>query len=122
GTFDLAFAHGVYYHSVAPLLFFENLLSLSPNVFLGGFCATDDRPAYEYDLLEHGGHLYRAKVYQEMVGRFTAGVNNTAYFLHGEDLMDFFRHQGCDVTVLSDEVTAEDQPAGRYLRFLARRR
>ena len=37
GRFDLAFAHGVYYHSFAPFLFFENLISLSDNIFIGGY-------------------------------------------------------------------------------------
>jgi hypothetical protein len=122
GTFDLAFAHGVYYHSLVPLLFLENLLSLSDNVFLGGFCASDDRPAYDYQVLEHQGERYRAKPYQEATRMFTAGVNDVAYYFHGDDLMDFFRRRGCVVTVLSDIVTAPDQPAGRYLHFLARRR
>ncbi len=121
GTFDLAIAHGVYYHSVAPFLFLENLLSLSRNVFVGGFCATERRPTYAFDTLEHRGATYRAKPYQEMVGECTAGVNNTGYFFHGDDLMEFFRRRGCEVTVLQDLETEERQPAGRYVHFLARK-
>jgi hypothetical protein len=122
GRFDLAFAHGVYYHSVAPFLFLENLLSLADNVFLGGYCATDERPSYGWDVLEHQGAPYRVKVYREMVDAFVAGVNDTAYYFHADDLIAFFRRAGCAVEVLSDEVPTAEQPAGRYLRLLARRR
>ncbi len=34
GEFDLAFAHGVYYHSFVPFFFLENLMSLSDNIFI----------------------------------------------------------------------------------------
>jgi hypothetical protein len=125
GTFDLAFAHGVYYHSVAPFVFLENLVSLAPNIYVGGYCATEQRPRYPFDTLEHAGATYRVKAYQEMVSHpecsFTAGVNDTGYFFHGDDLMHFFRRRGFEVTVLDDEETAESQVAARYLRFLARK-
>jgi len=118
GTFDLAFAHGVYYHSIAPFHFMENLLSLSDTIFLGGYCATDQLPPGDYELLSHCGKTYRAKKYNEGNG-FTAGVNRFGYFFNKEDLMGFFRDQGCEVTVISDEESAVT--AGIYLRFLARK-
>jgi hypothetical protein len=119
GEFDLAFAHGVYYHSIAPFLFLENLLSLAPNIFLGGFCATDDLPEGPYQTLQHEGRNYRVKHYIESVVEFTAGVNWHGYYFHKEDLMRFFQERGCTIEVISDEVSP--QFAGNYLRFLARK-
>lgn len=118
GRHDLAFAHGVYYHAVAPLVFLENLRSLSDAVFLGGFCATDGNPAGSWSELAHEGRSYRVKEYREC-DTFTAGVNECAYFFHGEDLMRFFTERGDRVEVISDEPM--QVPAGRFLRFLARR-
>lgn len=117
GQFDLAFAHGVYYHSVAPFLFLENLLSLSRHVFLGGFCATDILPARDYETLEYEGQTYRVKRYVE-IDHFTAGVNPTAYYFHGDDLVRFFERKHCEITIISDEES--QVTAGKFLRFLAR--
>lgn len=116
GRFDLAFAHGVYYHSIAPFVFLENLISLSDNIFLGGFCATDTLPANAWQSLEYQGRSYRVKVYEETTG-FTAGVNNIAYFFDAADLMAFFSERGYDVQVVSEDV--ETITAGKFLRFLA---
>lgn len=77
GRYDLAFAHGVYYHSVAPFVFLENLISLSDCIFLGGFCATENLPSEQWHILEYQGESYRAKHYIEC-SNFTAGVNNDA--------------------------------------------
>ena len=118
GRFDLAFAHGVYYHSVAPFVFLQNLISLSDNILIGGFCATDELPISGWNTLKHKGETYRVKQYFEGTS-YTAGINSIGYFFHGDDLMMFFDKQGFDITVISDE-----QPkvtAGRFLRFLARR-
>jgi Protein of unknown function (DUF1698) len=119
GSFDLVFAHGVYYHSVAPFQFFQNMLSLSSNIFIGGFCATDSLPAGPYEVMTHRGREYRAKQHEEARELVTGGINATGYHFHKDDLMMFFRDEGCEVTVLSDEQS--DVTAGRYLRFLARR-
>lgn len=119
GQFDLAFAHGVYYHSVAPFLFLENLLSLSRNIFLGGFCATDALPARDYETLEYNGQTYRVKRYVE-IDHFTAGVNPTAYYFHGDDLVRFFEYKNCEVTIISNEES--QVTAGKFLRFLARQK
>jgi hypothetical protein len=116
GTYDLAFIHGVYYHSIAPFLFLENLRSLSENIFIGGFCATDSLPEGNYELLEYCGKQYRVKMYQE-ANYFTAGVNKIGYFFHKEDLMSFFRERNYEIVVISDEDA--DTAAGNYLRFLA---
>ena len=118
GEFDLVFAHGVYYHSVAPFLLFRNMLSMSNNVFIGGFCATDSLPEGPFERLRCDDREYLAKRYQEGAKSMTAGVNANGYYFGKEDLMRFFRDEGCEVTVLSDE--ASDVTAGRYLRFLAR--
>jgi hypothetical protein len=119
GEFDLALAHGVYYHSISPFLFFENLLSLSKHIFLGGFCATDSNPAGEFETLEDQGARYRAKRYEE-VNEYTAGVNRFGYFLHGDDLIDYFLRKGCKIVKIGDEETSSET-AGRYLRILISR-
>lgn len=116
GTYDLVFAHGVYYHSLAPFLFLENLCSLSENIFIGGFCATDELPEGDYEQLEYSGQKYRAKIHKE-VDYFTSGVNPIGYFFHKEDLMKFFKERNYEVIVISDEDA--EIAAGNYLRFLA---
>lgn len=116
GTYDLVFAHGVYYHSIAPFLFLENLISLSNNIFLGGFCATENLPEVNYETLEYGGQQYRVKMYQEGQN-FTAGVNKKGYFFHKEDLMKFFKERNYEVVIISDEDS--NVTAGNFLRFLA---
>ena len=116
GRFDLAFAHGVYYHSVAPFVFLENLISLSDSIFLGGFCATEDLPSMPWNDLEYQGRSYRAKHYLE-VDNFTAGVNKHAWFFHKEDLKRFFTERGFKVTIISDELSSVT--AGNFTRFLA---
>jgi hypothetical protein len=116
GRYDMAFAHGVYYHSVAPFVFLDNLLSLAPAIFLGGFCATDESPPGPWMELVHEGRTYRVKQYRE-TDNFTAGVNPVAYFFHGDDLLRFFSERGYAVTTISDEP--KPVTAGRFLRFLA---
>ena len=116
GRFDLAFAHGTYYHSVAPFVFLKNLVGLSDAVFVGGFCATDDSPAGPWEELHDGKDTYRVKAYRES-GGFTAGVNPIGYFFHSTDLQSWFARRGFAVTVIDDE--ASDVTAGRYVRILA---
>jgi hypothetical protein len=119
GRFDLAFAHGVYYHSVAPFVFLRNLVSLSDNILIGGFCATDELPVSAWSTLTHESATYRAKKYFEGTS-YTAGINSIGYFFHGDDLMMFFEKHGFDIIVISDEQ--QKATAGRFLRFLARRK
>lgn len=119
GAYDLVFAHGVYYHSLAPFLFLENLCSLSENIFIGGFCATDSLPEGDYERLEYGGKKYRTKMHKE-VDYFTSGVNPIGYFFHKDDLMNFFQERNYEIIVLSDEDA--EIVAGNYLRFLARKK
>lgn len=116
GRFDLAFAHGVYYHSVAPFVFLENLISLSDHIFLGGFCATEDLPSDPWHDLEYQGRSYRAKHYLETTN-FTAGVNEQAWYFHKEDLKRFFAERGFEITIISDEPSTVT--AGNFTRFLA---
>lgn len=114
GRFDLAFAHGVYYHSIASFVFLENLRSLSDNIFLGGYCATDDLPASPWLDLTHENRTYRVKEYREN-DIYTGGVNRVSYFFHGDDLIRFFTERGHRVQVISDQV--EKRNAGRFLRL-----
>lgn len=123
GRYDLAFAHGVYYHSVAPFLFLENLTTLADHVFLGGFCATDENPATPWLTLQDGGAEYRVKTYDEG-NSFVSGMNRVGYFLHKDDLMAFFARRGFEIAVISDKPVKKVRrgQAGVYLRFLARRK
>ena len=118
GRFDLAFAHGVYYHSVAPLTFLSNLVDLSDNVFVGGYCATDNLPAGPWESLSDGEHSYRVKPYVERTD-YSAGVNTRAYYFHKEDLQAFFARRGFEITVMSDHPLPK--VAGCFYRFLARK-
>jgi hypothetical protein len=119
GRYDLVFAHGVYYHSISPFIFLENLISLSDHVFLGGFCATDDMPAGPWTVLRYEEDEYRAKIYQEPTIVSTAGINAFSYFFDKQDLQRFFCHKGFSLQVISD--TPQSAVAGRYVRFLASR-
>jgi hypothetical protein len=118
GRFDLAFAHGVYYHSAMPFLFLENLLSLADNVFLGGFCATDDLPAGDYATLEHQGARYRVKPHVEF-NMYSGGVNPLGFYFHPDDLAQFFVRQGCSVDIITAEPMTRN--AGNFTRLLARK-
>ena len=123
GRFDLAFAHGVYYHSAAPFVFLENLLSLADHVYLGGYCATPDNPPGDFITLDHRGHVFRAKRYAESgIMDFYAGLNLDAYFFHADDLLRFFELNGFGVEVFEDLSFGPEICAGRYLRLLAHRK
>lgn len=119
GRFDLVFAHGVYYHSVAPFVFFENVIALADAVYVGGFCATDDLPSGSWQYLAHRGQRYAVKQYRESVADHTAGIHAVGYFFHPDALTQWFRDQGWRVKVLSDKPSTVT--AGRYIRFLAQR-
>jgi hypothetical protein len=117
--FDLAFAHGVYYHSEAPFIFLENLVSLSDNIFLGGYCATDALPYGDYLELDYFGEKYRAKSFHEG-DNCTSGLNRFGYFFHKDDLISFFHGKGYEIVIISDDESSIT--AGKYLRFLARKK
>ncbi len=120
GVFDLAFAHGVYYHSVAPFFLFENLMSLSKNIFLGGY-TYDPRNASggDFETMEYAGKKYEVK--RIPMGRsFNTGVNQYGYHFTSDDLIGFFQSQNFDVKVISEEASG-DPWGDRFLRFLATR-
>jgi hypothetical protein len=119
GKFDLAFAHGVYYHSLAPFFFFENLMSLSDNIFIGGYCTGPATPNDNRDTLEYEGRKFLVKKI-EIGNTYNNAVNEYAYHFSNADLIDFFRERNYSVNVMMDE--AIDDPWGeRYIRFLATR-
>ena len=117
GRFDLVFAHGVYYHSIAPFHFLRNMLSLADHVFIGGFCATDSLPIGPFSTLAYEGRRYKVKKQHEAMGSMTGGINPVGYYFERNDLMRFFHEEGFDTTVISDEPS--EVTAGRYLRFLS---
>jgi hypothetical protein len=118
GRFDLCFAHGVYYHSIAPFVFLENLRTLSDTIFLGGFCATDELPDSPYLELPYEGRTYKVKQYRESTN-FTAGVNRYGFYFVKEDLIRFFEERGHKVQIISEQP--KDQYAGKYLKILITR-
>jgi hypothetical protein len=124
GRFDLAFAHGVYYHSFAPFFFFENLMSLSDNILIGGYVTVPDPPPgppstmqYGFEKLEYEGKSYRVKRFK-VGGSYNTGINQFAYHLDRDDLIAFFSDRGYEVTVLSDEAI-HDPWGDWFIRFLA---
>ncbi len=126
GRFDLAFAHGVYYHSFAPFLFFENLISLSDNIFLGGYTTNDKQSVkpptslnFTYETLEYEGKNYRVK--RILIGNsYNSAVNQFAYHFERDDLLRFFSDRGFELTIITDEPS--DDPWGDwFLRFLAKK-
>ena len=117
GKFDLVFAHGVYYHSIAPFFFFENLMSLSDNIFIGGYCTGPDTANDKRDVLEYEGRKFLVKKI-EIGNSYNNAVNEYAYHLSNTDLVDFFRERNYSVNVMRDELN--DDPWGeRYIQFLA---
>jgi hypothetical protein len=115
GKFDLAFCHGTYYHSNAPFVLLGNLVSLSDNIFIGGYIL---RPDMEFETVVHGGTQYRRARYNEPED-FTAGVQGYSYYLHGDDLTGFFARRGYKITVIADRP--DDVHTKRYYQFLAAR-
>jgi len=116
GRFDLAFCHGTYYHSIAPFVLLENLVSLSDNVFVGGFVLKNDA---KFEQVAYQGENYRVQPYLEAEGHFTAGVNKTSYFFHPDDLTKFFSIRGYKISVVDDESC--DTATHRFYRFFASR-
>jgi hypothetical protein len=127
GRFDLAFAHGVYYHSFAPFLFFENLMSLSDNIFIGGYTTNANQSVkppssliYTLETLEYEGKKYRVK--RIHIGNsFNTAINQFAYHFDRDDLLRFFEERGYDLTIMIDD--ASDDPWGDwFLTFVAKKR
>ena len=126
GQFDLAFAHGVYYHSMAPFLFFENVMSLSDNIFIGGYCTAENAPPgppstleYSFETLEYEGKKYPVKKIK-IGNSYNSAVNLHGYHFDRNDLLNFFRDRGYAVTVIRDEGV-HDPWGNWYLDFLARK-
>jgi hypothetical protein len=126
GRFDLAFAHGVYYHSFAPFLFFENLISLADNIFIGGYTTNANQTvkpptalSYTNETLEYEGKNYRVK--RILIGNsFNSAINQFAYHFDRDDLLSFFADRGFDLTIISDEPS-DDGWGDWFLRFLAKK-
>lgn len=127
GRFDLAFAHGVYYHSFAPFFFLENLMSLSDNIFIGGYTTNGNqalKPSsllnYTDETLQYEGEKYRVK--RILIGNsYNSAINQFAYHFDRADLMRFFADRGYEIKIISDEPS-KDPWGDWYLRFLAQKR
>ena len=118
GTFDLAFAHGVYYHSLAPFFFFENLMSLSNRIFIGGYIYVPGAaPQVVVEKLSYQGRQYQAKKIP-MGTSYNTGVNQYGYHFTRDDLVGFFTERGYQVTIVSEDGKL-DPWGDAYLRFLA---
>ncbi|MCH7554201.1 MAG: class I SAM-dependent methyltransferase [Chloroflexi bacterium] len=120
GRFDLAFAHGVYYHSFAPMRFFQNLFSLADHIFFGGYVTEETPPGPGFVELGLDGATYWAKEHADGYG-WDQGVNTKSYYFTEEAVRRLFETHGYRIIGISNE---EDTPAEgpiRYLRFLASR-
>jgi hypothetical protein len=122
GRYDLAVAHGVYYHSVAPFRFLENLTTLADAVFLGGFCANPARLKRPLVTLEHEGHSYRAQPFRDRPENDGAGIHASGYYFMPDDLIALIARQGFDVEVIDLDESPAHKAGGSYLRVLARRK
>jgi hypothetical protein len=127
GRFDLAFAHGVYYHSFAPFLFLENLMSLSDNIFLGGYTTNAEQTVkppmaldYTNETLEYEDKKYPVR--RIVIGNsFNTAINQFAYHFDREDLFKFFADRDYDVKIISDEPS-DDGWGDWFVRFLAQKK
>jgi hypothetical protein len=122
GTFDVAVAHGVYYHSAAPFRFLENLTTLADTVFVGGYCADPDQPRAPLVTLQWGEHTIRAQPFREKLANDGAGVHPSGYYFVPADLIRLFEAWGFDVEVMDLETAPAERNASQYLRLIARRR
>lgn len=118
GRFDLAYAHGVYYHSDSTFLFLENLCSLSDNVFIGGFCATEALPAGPWTMLSYKDRPYKAKSMPEG-NDYTAGVQPTSYVFERASLMEWFEKQGYSVRTVQLQEVKGNLAGGEFFHMLA---
>lgn len=112
---------------LAPFFFFENLMSLSDNIFIGGYTTHDavtpnghSSLEYTFETLEYQGHQYQAKKIK-IGNTYNSAVNQYAYHLSRTDLLDFFRERGYELNILTD-APANDPWGDWYLRFLASRK
>lgn len=127
GRFDLAFAHGVYYHSFAPFLFLENLMSLSDNIFLGGYTTNAEQTVKPptalhstNETLEYDGKKYRVR--RILIGNsFNSAINQFAYHFDRDDLFKFFSDRDYEVKIISDEPS-DDGWGDWFVRFLAQKK
>ncbi len=119
GRFDIAYAHGVYYHTNAPLHFLENLTRLSDEIYIGGWCASDAKPDVPWEEWKYRGETYRGKTYKEPM-HFLSGIQQTSVYLDAESLDRFFEHRGFKVFTVSREQSLPDV-TGDFYRFIARR-
>ena len=121
GEYDLVFAHGVHYHSIAPFVLFENLLSLAENIVLGGFFGTDS-VAGKWKYIEYEGQKFRFKPYDDVPTGFGSGVNRAGYLFEREEIITFFQKIGCDVTILADIPQWSKQDPRRFATLLLQQR
>jgi hypothetical protein len=122
GHYDLAVAHGVYYHSIAPFRFIKNLTTLADAVFLGGFCANPARLKRPLVTLDHEGHSYRAQPFRDRPENDGAGIHPSGYYFMPDDLIALIARQGFDVEVIDLDESPAHKAGGSYLRVLARRK
>lgn len=121
GRYDLAVAHGVYYHSADPFRFLSNVTSLSDTVYLGGYCANPRRLPRPLAELEYGGHVYRVQPYDDPLASSGAGAHATGYYFVADDLLALMRRFGFESEILEMAETGAEKRAGYYMRALCRR-
>lgn len=115
GRFDIAYAHGVYYHTSSPFHFLEKLCDLSDNIFIGGWCASEKMPRGERHEWEYKGETYKGEIYFEP-HHFLSGIQSKSVYLDADSLKHFYTVRGFDVVEVSREFP--DQVTGDFLRIL----
>lgn len=118
GRFDLAFAHGVYYHSFAPVRLFQNLFSLADHIFFGGYVTEETPPGPGFVEFGLDGATYWAKEHNDGYG-WDQGVNTKSYYFTEEAVRRLFETHGYRMTSISNEEDKPTEGPIRYLRFLA---
>ncbi len=115
--YDFIYAQGVYYHCQNPLIFLDMLTRLGDVIFIGGWAATDEKPASPWIALEHDGLTFRGKAYVES-RHFLSGLAMQSYMLDRVEIERFLALRGfvtkyCDVTIDKDGLSTE------FVRLLA---
>ncbi|HEY9784840.1 MAG TPA: hypothetical protein V6D17_05515 [Candidatus Obscuribacterales bacterium] len=121
GKYDIAIAHGVYYHTTHPFHFLKNLITLSDTIYFGGFCADPNRLLEPLVDLCYEGETYAAQPFAEKHENAGAGIHHAGYYFIWEDLERLFRKWGLEVQLLEKEVTPPNKNAGFYCRALLRK-
>jgi 2-polyprenyl-3-methyl-5-hydroxy-6-metoxy-1,4-benzoquinol methylase len=111
GTFDLVFCAGLLYHLREPARVLEWCRRQAPTLFLQTHYIEEaastrySRSSFQDATYSHGGHEYRAKIFEEEPGNPRTGLRQTSVWLHERDLLALIKLAGFEhVSVLGKDV------------------